>query len=94
MLFVEDKSSYKEKDIKEKTPTSRFIPPTLEEVTAYCDERNNLVNPESFINFYESKGWMVGKNKMKDWKAAVRTWEKEAGFKSDNKDDNCGFEVL
>lgn len=54
----------------------RFISPTLDEVKAYCRERNNRVDPEAFINFYESKGWMVGKNKMKDWKAAVRTWEK------------------
>ena len=54
----------------------RFIPPALDEVRTYCRERNNRVDPEAFINFYESKGWMVGKNKMKDWKAAVRTWEK------------------
>ena len=53
-----------------------FIKPTLEEVRAYCEERNNNVDPETFINFYESKGWLIGKNKMKDWKAAVRTWEK------------------
>lgn len=52
------------------------IPPTLEEVTAYCKERHNNVDPQTFIDFYESKGWMVGKNKMKDWKACVRTWEK------------------
>ena len=53
----------------------KFTPPTLEEVKAYCDERKNSVDPDTFINFYESKGWFVGKNKMKDWKAAVRTWE-------------------
>ena len=55
----------------------RFIPPTLEEVKAYCLERKNDVDPERFINFYQSKGWMVGHNKMKDWKAAVRTWEQK-----------------
>ena len=54
----------------------RFSPPSVEEVRAYCEERKNNVDPESFVNFYESKGWMVGKNKMKDWKAAVRTWER------------------
>ncbi len=54
----------------------RFTPPTLEEVKKYCLERNNTVDPERFYNFYASKGWMVGKNKMKDWQAAVRTWEK------------------
>ena len=55
----------------------RFTPPTLEEVKAYCQERNNFVDPEKFIDFYESKGWMVGRNKMKSWKASVRTWEKD-----------------
>lgn len=54
----------------------QFKPPTVEEVREYCYERNNNVNAEAFVDFYESKGWMVGKNKMKDWKAAVRTWEK------------------
>lgn len=52
------------------------IPPTLEEVSAYCEERHNNIDPQVFIDFYESKGWMVGKNKMKDWKACIRTWEK------------------
>ena len=55
--------------------SKRFVPPTIEEVRAYCQERNNTVDPETFINFYESKGWFVGKTKMKDWKASVRTWE-------------------
>lgn len=50
--------------------------PTLAEVTAYCLERKNGVNPEAWINHYQAKGWMIGKSKMKDWKAAVRTWEK------------------
>ena len=54
----------------------RFQKPTLEEVGAYCAERRNSVDPSSFVDFYESKGWMIGRNKMKDWKAAVRTWEK------------------
>lgn len=54
----------------------RFTPPSLEEVRDYCRERGNTVDPGKFIDFYESKGWMVGKNKMKDWKAAVRTWER------------------
>lgn len=53
-----------------------FIPPTVEEVQAYCKERNNKVDAQAFVDFYSSKGWMIGKNKMKDWKAAVRTWER------------------
>ena len=52
-----------------------FTPPTVEEVTTYCQERGNNIEPQRFVDFYESKGWMVGKNKMKDWKAAVRNWE-------------------
>jgi len=63
-------------DNKEKNENNTFKPPTANDVRSYCLERNNFVNAETFIDFYESKGWMVGKNKMKDWKACVRTWEK------------------
>tara|TARA_R110000824_G_scaffold186126_2_gene367381 strand:- start:129 stop:755 length:627 start_codon:yes stop_codon:yes gene_type:complete len=54
----------------------KFIPPEVTEVQEYCLERKNHVDPESFVDFYLAKNWMVGKNKMKDWKAAVRTWER------------------
>ena len=54
----------------------RFVKPTVEEVRAYCKERNNNVDAEKFISHYDSNGWMVGKSSMKDWKGAVRTWEK------------------
>ncbi len=60
---------------------AHFTPPTLDEVKAYCQERNNSVDPEKWYDFYESKGWMIGKNKMKDWKAAVRTWERRCDSK-------------
>lgn len=50
--------------------------PTIEEVAAYCQERGNSVDPERWFAYYESNGWKVGKNTMKDWKAAVRTWER------------------
>jgi hypothetical protein len=63
-------------DKKENNENNTFKPPTADDVKSYCLERNNFVNAETFIDFYESKGWMVGKNKMKDWKACVRTWEK------------------
>ena len=56
----------------------KFKKPTLEEVETYCKERNNGINAQQFIDFYESKGWVVGKSPMKDWQAAVRTWEKRA----------------
>jgi hypothetical protein len=61
-----------------------FTPPTLEEVKSYCQERNKGVDPERWLNFYQAKGWMVGKNKMKDWKAAVRTWERDNGGSNGN----------
>lgn len=61
---------------------SKFVKPTLQEVKAYCIERGNDVDPERFINHYESNGWMVGRNKMKDWRAAVRNWERNRASKS------------
>ena len=59
-----------------KVSAPRFTPPTVEEVAAYCRDRGNAVDAERFCDFYASKGWQVGKNTMKDWRAAVRTWEK------------------
>lgn len=56
--------------------TKRFSPPTVEEVRAYCIERRNNVDAERFVDYYTANGWQVGKNKMRDWKAAVRTWER------------------
>lgn len=63
-------------DIKENIKRKNFVKPTLGEVTNYCKERNNNVDADRFINFYESKGWKVGNQPMKDWKACVRTWER------------------
>ena len=60
---------------KQNNKVSRFVPPTVEEVAAYCKERNNDIDAEHFVDFYSSKGWKVGNSKMTDWKAAVRTWE-------------------
>lgn len=78
---------YKEEYIKKNNSyMGRFTPPTLQEVQVYCMSRHNNVDPEKFIDFYSAKGWMIGKNKMKDWKAAVRTWEKgEREVKKDEK---------
>ena len=64
---INKKEIYKEK---------KFQKPTLKEVQEYCRERNNNVDADLFINYYESNGWKVGKNSMKDWKACVRTWER------------------
>lgn len=66
-----------------KQPPKRFTPPTREEVAAYCTERGNKVDPDRFVDFYTSKGWIVGKSPMKDWKAAVRGWEREAKQKAE-----------
>ncbi len=65
-------------DIREERTSkkeSRFAPPSIEEVRQYCLERKNGIDANAFVSYYESKGWMIGKNRMKDWKAAVRTWE-------------------
>jgi hypothetical protein len=53
----------------------RFTPPSVEDVAAYCEERSNGIDPQTFCDHYAMKGWLVGKTVMKDWKAAVRTWE-------------------
>jgi hypothetical protein len=63
---------------KEKNENNTFTPPSAFDVLDYCKERKNYVDAETFIAFYQSKGWMVGRNKMKDWKACVRTWEKSS----------------
>ena len=60
-----------------KSPTQKFIEPTIDQVKEYCLERKNNVDAQKWHDFYTCKGWMVGKNKMKDWKAAVRTWEEK-----------------
>lgn len=62
----------------------KFIKPTLEEVRQYCLERKNKIDAEKFIDYYESNGWKVGRNSMKDWKAAIRTWESNAKEKQTN----------
>ena len=54
--------------------STRFKPPLVTEVAEYIKEKNYDFEAETFVNFYEGKGWMIGKNKMKDWKAACRTW--------------------
>lgn len=72
-----------EKESKEKKPAKAgrapFVPPTVEEVEAYCRERKNSLSAQGFINYYQSNGWKVGKAPMKDWRAAVRTWEARDG---------------
>ena len=66
-----------------KKAQKRFTPPTVDEVAAYCRERGNHVDPNRFVDFYASKGWRVGNQSMRDFKAAVRTWEKRDGTTPD-----------
>lgn len=77
-------------DIPAAKPPSapRFQPPTVDEVLSYCQERKNGVNPEQFVDFYSAKGWRIGNQPMKDWKAALRTWERreQAGGKPRNEE--------
>ena len=68
----------KDNTVADKPPThSRFSPPTIEQVQAYCTDKGYGVDAERFVDYYISNGWMVGKNHMKDWKAAVRTWSRK-----------------
>ena len=80
-----DKDKDKDKDDDKKgngAREARFTPPSIEEVAAYCQERGNGVDASRFVDFYSSKGWMVGKTKMKDWQAAVRNWERSSDAKA------------
>lgn len=71
---------------KKEKKEKRFTPPTAEEVRAYCQEKKYGIDPEAFIDFYQSKNWKVGKDKMSDWKAAVRTWERRRKEKLNGSD--------
>lgn len=79
------------KESPQKEKKKSFTKPTLEEVKQYCLERKNNIDAETFIDFYESKGWYVGNSKMKDWKASVRTWEKN---KKNNQQQNEKPEII
>ena len=68
-------------ELTKKLSEKNIIPPTLEMVSEYCKMRGNGIDAEEFMDFYSSKGWYVGKNKMVDWQSAIRTWERKKGFK-------------
>jgi hypothetical protein len=69
---------------KKRISSGKGVIPSVEDVALYCEERNNGVDPNKWYDFYASKGWMVGKNKMIDWKACVRTWERTS-----NQENKC-----
>lgn len=73
---IELRDNSLEKDNKRSAQNKRFVPPSVDEVRAYCKERGNNIDAESFVDYYTSTGWLVGKKPMKDWKASVRTWER------------------
>lgn len=82
-----EKEKEKENDSIEadKPPThNRFSPPSVADVVAFCQEKGFTIDPERFVDYYNSVGWMVGKNKMKDWRAAVRNWVKKDGNRQEN----------
>lgn len=72
----EDDFKQQKKNIQKEKSSSKFTKPTLDDVAQYCAERKNSVSPLAFFDFYESKGWKIGNTPMKDWQAAVRTWER------------------
>jgi len=81
-IYINDNDNDNERIVNESStnrqkPDRNVIPPTLEMVTLYCESRNNGIDPGEFIDFYTSKGWYVGKDKMKDWQACIRTWERK-----------------
>lgn len=72
-----EKKKEKESIMAGKPPIRQFIPPTVDEVRTYCTEKGYSIDPEKFVDYYTSNGWKVGKNPMKDWKAAVRNWARK-----------------
>lgn len=74
--FKENNTSINNTSMNNTSKSVRFVPPTVEEVRAYCNERKNGIDPEHFIAHYEANGWKVGRNPMKSWRSSVITWEK------------------
>ena len=77
-----EENTYENREERDARKRARFTPPTVDEVEAYCRERSNTVDAEQFCDFYAAKGWRVGSQPMRDWKAAVRTWEKRQAEES------------
>lgn len=95
---IDNKTIKEKKEIKEKkkylteTKERVFKKPSVEDISSYCQERNNNINPEQFYDYYEANGWKINRNPMKDWKATVRNWERnEFNRKSA---DNFGLPII
>lgn len=92
--YAKDKEKEKDKDEEKKESkksAARFSPPSVAEVAAYCRERGNTLDAQRFVDFYASKGWKVGSAPMKDWQAAVRTWEQRAAENRFPQSNGGGF---
>jgi len=92
-ININKTSKEKDKDKKEKTKVDnrieRFTPPTVAEVAVYCQERNNGIDAQHFVDHYSANGWVRGKTQIKDWKACIRTWEKN-NFRNKSKNTENG----
>lgn len=78
----ENNTQQSENSVKSDKPKrNKFVIPTVEDVQAYCDDRENNIDAQHFIDYYSARGWMLGKNHIKDWKACIRTWERNDSFK-------------
>lgn len=84
----------KNNNISAYSEKTRFSKPTYEEVRQYCLERNNNIDAQYFIDYYDSNGWRVGKSPMKDWKACIRTWERNEKNKNNTSNDNWHYEII
>lgn len=85
--------SEKENEKQPKKENKKFTPPTIDEVKEYCHERNNHVDPEKFIAYYDSVGWFVGKKKMKSWKSAIHLWEKRNIPEHSESNKNTSYDI-
>ena len=75
-------------DTVNSTLSGTNIPPKVSDVRTYCEARGNSIDPEGFVNYYETRGWMAGKSKMKNWQSAVRVWERNAATMQPKATDN------
>ncbi|WP_454060117.1 DUF6291 domain-containing protein [Elizabethkingia ursingii] len=86
-----DTDKHPDEDLSKKVALKKvFRIPSVQEVQDYCNERDNGISGYAFVNFYQAKGWMVGKNKMKDWQAAIRTWEQTRKENGHNQTTSSG----
>ena len=76
------------------TTCPNFEPPTLDEVRAYCMKRQNDIDPQHFVDYYTTTGWMVGRTKMQDWQAAIRVWERNDTHNNERQTGSSGNPFL